>query len=279
MPELPKIKRKRRPFKGWRLLKIIVVVYCSAGIALYYLQEKLMFHPAPLPPDYQFKFNIPFKEVNIPLNAKDNLNIVQFFTQDPIPKGVVLYFHGNRDNINRYAKYAVNFTKHGYDVWITDYPGYGKTTGKFTEENLYMQAKEVYKLANSTFGQNSIIVYGKSLGSGIASYLVSKKPCRRLILETPYYSMPDLLGNYAPFYPTTAMSHFALPTGEYLKELNIPVTIFHGNEDWIIPYRCAAKLKQFLKPGDEFITIDKGSHNDLNSFPLFHEKLDSILSL
>jgi len=278
MPEL-QIKTKKAPFKSRRLLKIIFIVYCSAGIALYYLQEKLMFHPIPFPPGYQFKFNIPFKEVNIPLNAKDNLNLVQFFTHDSMPKGVVLYFHGNRDNINRYAKYVQNFTKHGYEVWINDYPGYGKTTGKLTEANLYMQAIEVYKLANSKFDKNNIIVYGKSLGSGIASYLASKKPCRRLILETPYYSIPDLFGSYAPIYPTSAMAHFKLPTGEYLREIHIPVTIFHGNADWIIPYRCAAKLKQFLKPGDEFVTIDKGSHNDLNDFPLFHEKLDSILSL
>jgi len=275
-PQKNDIKKKR--FKGRKLLKIIVVVYCSAGIVLYYLQEKLLFHPVPLPPGYQFKFNIPFKEVNIPLNRTDNLNIVQFFPQDSMSKGVVLYFHGNRDNVNRYAKYATNFTKHGYEIWIADYPGYGKTTGKLTEENLYLQAREVYKLASSKFGKDSIIVYGKSLGSGIASYLASKKSCRRLILETPYYSIPDLLGTYAPFYPVNSMSHFKLPTGEYLQELNIPVTIFHGNADWVIPYRCSAKLKQFLKPGDEFITIDKGSHNDLNDFPLFHEKLDSVLS-
>ena len=276
MPELQKHKIKTRFF---RLLKIIVIVYCSVGIALYFLQEKLMFRPKPLLPDYQFKFNIPFKEVNIPLNPTDNLNIVQFFTEDAIPKGVVLYFHGNRDNVNRYARYAVDFTKHGYEIWIVDYPGYGKTTGKLTEENLYMQANEVYKLASSKFKGDRIIVYGKSLGSGIASYLASKKTCRRLILETPYYSIPDLFSNYAPFYPVGIMSHFKLPTGEYLTEVNIPVTIFHGSDDWIIPYRCAAKLKQFLKPGDEFITIDNGSHNNLHNFHLFNEKLDSVLSL
>jgi len=279
MHGLQKTKIKGKPFRLRGLLKTVIIVYCSVGIALYYMQEKLMFHPKPLPPGFQFKFNIPFKEVNIPLNTNDNLNVVQFFAQDSIPKGVVLYFHGNRDNVNRYARYAVNFTRHGYEVWITDYPGYGKTTGKLTEENLYMQAKEVYKLARSKFGKDRIIVYGKSLGSGIASYLASKETCRRLILETPYYSIPDLFGNYAPFYPISALSHFKLPTGEYIKELNIPITIFHGTEDWIIPYRCAAKLKQFLKPGDEFITIEKGSHNNLNDFPLFHEKLDSVLSL
>ena len=279
MPELQKTEIKRKSFNARRLLKVLGIVYCSAGIALYFLQEKLMFRPIPLPRGYQFKFDSPFKEVNIRLNKKDNLNIVQFFPNDSISKGVVLYFHGNRDNINWYARYAENFTKHGYEIWITDYPGYGKTTGKLTEENLYIQAKEVYKLARSKFGKDHIIVYGKSLGSGIASYLASKEPCSRLILETPYYSMPDLLSTYVPFYPVHALSHFKLPTAEYLKKLTIPVTIFHGNADWVIPYRCAEKLKQFLKPGDEFITIDKCSHNDLKDFLLFHEKLGSVLSL
>jgi pimeloyl-ACP methyl ester carboxylesterase len=265
--------------KIFRWAKIIIIIYCSAGIALYYLQEKFMFHPTPLSPDYQFKFDIPFKEINIPLNAKDNLSLVQFFPGDSIAKGVVLYFHGNRDNINRYSKYASNFTKNGYQVWMIDYPGYGKTTGTFTEENVYMQAKEMYKLANSRFRTDSIIVYGKSLGSGIASYLASKKICMRLILETPYYSIPDLFSHYAPIFPVNAMTHFKFPTGDYLKEVNIPITIFHGSDDGVIPYSCAAKLKKVLKQGDEFITIDKGAHNDLNNFVLFHEKLDSVLSL
>lgn len=270
---------RSRKQKIIRWTKIGIFIYGVAGIALYYFQEKLLLHPAKLALDYQFKFNLHFKEVNIPLNTTDNLNLVQFFPNDPKPKGVVLYFHGNKGNINHYAEYATNFTKHGYEVWITDYPGYGKTTGKFTEANVYMQAREVYKLANTKFGADSIIVYGKSLGSGIASWLASRKPCKRLILETPYYSIPDLFSHYAPIYPVESLSKFKFPTGEYLKDVKIPVTIFHGTDDWIIPYQRAAKLKKVLKPGDEFITVDKGSHNDLNDFSLFHKKLDSLLSL
>lgn len=265
---------------AWQWAKIIILIYCSAGIALYYLQERLMLHPLPLSPDYKFKFNIPFKEVNIALNEKDNLNLVQFFPPvDSLAKGVVLFFHGNQDNINRYAKYAPFFTKNGYEVWMIDYPGYGKTTGKFTEENVYMQAAEMYKLANTKFNANNIIVYGKSLGSGIASWLASKKACKRLILETPYYSMPDLVKTYAPIYPVETMTHFKFPNGEHLENVTAPVTIFHGSEDEVIPYRCAAKLKKNLKKGDEFIIIDKGKHNNLAGFTLFKNKLDSVLSL
>lgn len=263
--------------KMFRWGKVVIILYCGVGIALYYLQEKLMFHPESLPYNYAFKFEIPFKEVNIAMNANDNLNLVQFFPSAMQTRGVVLYFHGNRGNINRYAKYAANFTRNGYEVWMPDYPGYGKTTGKLSEENLYKQANEVYKLANSKYKEDSIIVYGKSLGSGIAAWVASKKKCKRLILETPYYSMADLLGYYAPIYPTNSMTHFKLPTFQYLQEILEPVTIFHGTDDGVVPYSSGKKLTKFFKPGDEFITIKNGSHNNLNDFPLFHQKLDSLL--
>ncbi len=270
-------KKIRKKMFGWG--KAVIIVYCSIGIALYYLQEKLMFHPEPLPRDYIYNFNIPFKEINIPMNSRDTLNLVQFFPKAGIVKGVVLYFHGNRGNINRYVKYAQNFTKNDYEVWMADYPGYGKTTGKLSEENLYKQALEVYKLAHSKFSEDSIIIFGKSLGSGIASWLASKKSCKRLILETPYYSMPDLFSHYAPIYPTAAMAHFKFPTFRYLQEVKAPVTIFHGNEDDVIPYDKGYKLTKEFKPGDELITIEKGKHNNLNDFPQFRKKLDSLLAL
>jgi uncharacterized protein len=271
--------RRTTKQKIFRITRILIFIYGAVGVVLYYFQQKLLLHPTPLSFNYQFKFNTPFKEVNIPLNATDNLNLIQFFPGDSVRRGVVLYFHGNKENINHYAKYAVNFTKYGYEVWMADYPGYGKTTGKFTEENVYMQAREVYKLANTKFEEDSVIVYGKSLGSGIAAWLASRKPCKRLILETPYFSIPDLFSHYASIYPVESLSKFKFPTGEYLKDVKVPITIFHGTDDWIIPYRHAAKLKKVLKPGDEFITIGKGLHNNLNDFPLFHEKLDSVLSL
>ncbi|HZW70808.1 MAG TPA: alpha/beta fold hydrolase, partial [Hanamia sp.] len=182
--------------KIYRVGIIFTLIYCSVGIALYHLQEKFLFHPEALPRDFEFKFNIRFKEVNIAMNKTDTLNLVQFFPPDSLPKGVVIYFHGNTGNLIKYAKYVPNFTKHGYEVWIPDYPTFGKTTGKLTEENMYQQAREVYKLALSKFATDSIIVYGMSLGSGVASHVAANFHCKRLILETPYYSIPSLLSHY-----------------------------------------------------------------------------------
>jgi len=274
--EKPKVSRGR---KIYRMAIVVTLIYCSIGIALYHLQEKLLFHPESLSKDFQFKFDIPFKEVNIAMNKIDTLNLIQFFPQDAAPKGVVIYFHGNKGNVTRFAKYATNFTKNGFEVWMPDYPTYGKTTGKLTEETMYAQAKEAYKLAHSKFSADRIFVYGRSLGSGVAAYVAAKEDCAGLILETPYYSISDLFSSYAPIYPTNRMSHFKFPVWEYLKEVKEPITIFHGTSDQTIPYREAAKLKKVLKPGDEFITIENGTHNNLNDFSLYHKKLDSVLSL
>jgi pimeloyl-ACP methyl ester carboxylesterase len=265
--------------KIYRAAIVLTLFYCSVGIALYHLQKKFLFHPEKLPGDYVFRFNIPFKEVTIAMNETDTLHLIRFFPEGLARRGVVIYFPGNNGNVIRYAKYAVNFTRHGYEVWMPDYPSYGKTTGKLTEENMYLQARQVYKLAHSKFSADSIIIYGKSLGTGVASYIASREFCKRLILETPYYSMADLFSSYAPIYPTSRMSQFKFPVGDYLKEVKAPVTIFHGILDGVIPYFTASKLKSVLKPGDEFITIEKGNHHNLNDFPFFREKLDSVLEL
>ncbi len=219
-------KRKVRILVRW--IKILLLVYVMIGIGLYFFQDKLLLHPVPLPPDYEYTFSIPFKEVNIPINSKENLNIIQFPPRDSARKGVVLYFHGNKNNIYRYSASSKNFTRNGYEVWMPDYPGFGKTTGDLTEKKLYDEALLVYKLALMKYKADSIIIYGRSFGSGIASQLASIRECRRLILETPYYSIPALFSHYAPIYPTGLLSKYKLPVNEYLPEVTAPITIFHG---------------------------------------------------
>lgn len=271
--------------KLYRWLKIIVLVYCVIGIALYYLQERFLFHPEKLAPNHTFGFHylasrdIPFEEVSIPFNKTDTISMVKFFVEDSVKRGLVLYFHGNKENIYRYARFVSNFTSRGYEVWMEDYPGFGKSTGERTEQKLYEQALQIRKMAAAKYGADSIIIYGKSFGTGIAAYVASETINKRLILETPYYSIPSLFSCYAPIYPTTQMSTFKIPTNEYLAEVHYPICIFHGNDDGVIPYRNASRLKTVLKPTDEFVTVDKGTHHNLNDFPLFRQKLDSLLNL
>ena len=276
MNRIMNYKRKEILF---RWLKIIIIIYCGIGIAVFYLQDYLLFHPVVIERNIPWKFDVPFEEMDIALSNTDTLNLVKFFPKDSLRKGVVIYFHGNKENIGRYAKFATNFTKHGYEVWMEDYPGFGKSVGTRNEKILYRQAEQLHKLALTKYHKDSIIIYGKSFGTGIASYLAAAKDCKRLILETPYYSIPALFSCYAPVYPFESMSVYKIPTNEYLQEAKYPITIFHGTDDGVIPYRCAKKLKAVLKPSDQFVTIEGGTHHNLNDFPLFHRVLDSLLQL
>ena len=274
----PVPEKKSLRTKLFRWIKIIVIAYCSIGIVLYYLQENFLFHPVSLPRSYHYQFEGAFAEKEIAFNEKDTLNMVQFFPKDSIRKGLVLYFHGNRENIGRYAKFTEVFLRHGYEVWMEDYPGYGKSTGERSEKKLYEQAMVVYRLAATQYRGDSIILYGKSFGTGIAAYLASQTKSRQLVLETPYYSIPALFGCYAPIYPTQRMSVYKLPSNEYLRQVPYPVTIFHGTGDWVIPYRCAEKLKQVIKSTDAFVTIKNGTHHNLFDFDVYQHTMDSLLS-
>jgi pimeloyl-ACP methyl ester carboxylesterase len=260
-----------------RGLKVFLLLYCLAGIAFYYGQDWLLFHPQAVDPGVKYDFGQPYAEVNLPYDKETNLNIIEFKTPDT-PKGVVLYFHGNKRNISWYARYATDFTSKGYEVWMLDYPGFGKSKGPLSEQKLYDYALQFYKLARSRWRPSRIILYGKSLGTGIAAQLASVRDCRRLILECPYFSLESVARHYFPIYPLGSMLHYHFPTNAWLPAVTAPITIFHGSDDWLIPYSNAARLKPLLKTGDEFITIEGGSHNDLHEFLPFRQGLEKLLA-
>jgi pimeloyl-ACP methyl ester carboxylesterase len=265
---------RRKIFKWVRWLLLIYVVI---GVALYFFQEKLLFHPVALPFEHKYNIQVPFKEINLPINNDRMLGIVQFTVDSAKPKGVVLYFHGNMVNIERYAPFAKNFTSHQYEVWMLDYPGFGKSTGERTEKTMTSDAIELYKMALARFSADSIIIYGKSMGTGPATFLASRRDCKRLLLESPYYSIDDLMGHYAFMYPTSLISKFHFPSFEYLPEVDAPITMFHGKDDDVIPYSQAKRLLIVAPKGAELVTLEDGGHNNLNDYPLFHQKLDSLL--
>lgn len=267
---------KKPPYLKW--IKIVVIVYCAVGIILYYLQDYILFRPVQVARDKKYQFAVPHKEVNIPYTQNSTINIVQFLPPDTTKKGVVLYFHGNKKNISWYSKYAPYFTRNGYQVWMIDYPGFGKSTGVFTEQNLYDWALTLYKLARANYEPGQIIIYGKSMGTGIAAQLASIRDCRHLFLETPYYDMPSIIGNYLPVYPVNKIIHYKIPTYKYLQDVTAPISVFHGTDDWIISYRNARRLQPFLKQTDTFLTVKDGSHNDLLTYPAVTNHLNGVLN-
>lgn len=265
----------------FRWVKIFLLVYCVVGIAWYYGQDWLLLHPVKMDRNEAYDFSEPFTELNLKYDTATNLNIVQFKATDrpadSVAKGVVLFFHGNSNNIAHDGPHAIDLTSKGYEVWMMDYPGFGKSTGGRTEKELYAYSLVFYKLARSRWKPSQIVLYGRSFGTGLAAQLASVRDCRRLILDCPYYSMTSIFRRYLFLYPVAMMLHYHLPTNEYLPAVTAPVTIFHGDADGVIPYSNSRLLEPLLKPGDEYVTIPGAGHNSLHDSPLFEEKLDSVL--
>lgn len=262
--------------QGWIRKSVVwvVLVYLLGGALLYFFQDAMLFHPEPLSPGHAFLFDQPFEDTTISRDA-DNLNIVKFSTQNS--KGIVLFFHGNRKHVEHYKKYPPFFLRNQYEVWMIEYPGFGKSTGKRNEERLYEQARIMYDLAVKQQLPGNIIIYGKSIGTGIAAHLASTSGCRQLIMETPYYSLHALAHYYFPIYPAHLMMKYHFPIHQYLHKVRVPVTIIHGTDDEIIPFKNAARLKK-EHPRIQLIRIEKGRHNDLSEFPLFQQSVDSLLN-
>lgn len=263
-------KLKLRP-----ILSAIFAIYLVAGAALYMFQKKLIFHPEPLAVDYTFKYDIPFEEMRIRINEKEMLSAVLFKADKP--KGMVVYFHGNARNISKYAGKAKHFIDHGYSVLMMDYPTYGKSTGSLTEATIYANALHMYEVARKFFPPDSIIIYGRSLGTGVAAQLAAIRDCKRLVLEAPYYNMADMAMRMAPIYPYRYMLEYKFPTDEYLAKVTAPIVVIHGTDDNTIPLASGKKLEKLLKPGDKFIPIQDADHNNLDNYPQYGKALDIAL--
>lgn len=263
-------KLKLRP-----ILAALLVIYVIGGAALYFTQKKLIFHPEPLAEDDTFSYSLPFEEIKLRINDKETLSAVMF--KADTAKGMVIYFHGNSRNISKYAGKAKQFVERGYSVLMMDYPSYGKSTGALTEANIYANALRMYEIARKFFPPDNIIIYGRSLGTGVAAQLAAIRDCRRLVLEAPYYSMTDLAMRLIPIYPYRLMLEFKFPTDEYLPKVTAPILIIHGTDDNTIPIASARRLESLLKQQDQFITVPGADHNNFDNYPRYREALDIAL--
>jgi alpha-beta hydrolase superfamily lysophospholipase len=169
----------------------LFIYYIIGGIvflslAVYFLQDLFIFKPEKLRPDFQFKYDAPFRELNFDVEPGVRINGLHFYREKP--KGLILYFHGNSRSIKGWAKYARDFYRYEYDVVLVDYRGFGKSTGKRSETEMLNDMQFVYSSLAANYSESHLIVYGRSLGSGFAAKVASDNIPRYLILDAPYYN-------------------------------------------------------------------------------------------
>lgn len=256
---------------------IVPAVLVGLGLALYLFQEHLIFYPEKLSEKYKFKFGVEFEEVNYETADGEIINTLFFKVKKS--KGVIYYHHGNSGNLETWGQRAIDFTTEGFDVFMYDYRGFGKSTGKIVNEKmLYNDALMLYKKLLYNYKEREIVIYGISLGTGIASKLASNNNPAKLLLETPYYNFYDVAKFHYPYLPNSILLHYKFKTDKLLPKLDIPIYLFHGTEDETVPYSSSERLVK-LSQNITLFTIRDGSHNDLNTFHDYHEYLKRALNV
>jgi alpha-beta hydrolase superfamily lysophospholipase len=256
----------------------ILVIYVAINIALYYLQDYMLFKPEKLDAGFQFDYeNQDTKEYNLQTRDGATINGLRFFPKGE-SKGVVLYLKGNSKSIKGWGKFAVDFTRHGYNVLMVDYRGFGKSTGRRSQKAIKRDLQLVYNKLKAQTSEDRIILYGRSLGSGFAAKLASMNHPKMLVLDAPYYSLTKVTARYAPFMPLSLLLKYPLPTYKWLKYVQCPIHIIHGTQDKLIPFKSSIKLSKVKPKLTKLHTVIGGGHKNLNNFESYHSMLDDILN-
>lgn len=257
------------------ILKVIIGLYILVCVAFYFLQEKIIFVPETLEKTHQFDFGQNFEEFNFKTADGKLINGLLFKADSS--KGLIFYLHGNEGSLNGWGKVADTYTELNYDIFILDYRGYGKSEGKITnQEQLFEDNQMVYNELMKEYDEKDIIILGYSIGSGMASFLASGNDPKRLILQAPYYSLTDLLGQMYPFIPAFTL-RYKFATNKYLKNCSMPITIIHGNQDAVIPYESSLRLREEFKSKVNLITLEGLGHNGITKNEDYKKALKTVL--
>jgi len=254
----------------------LLVFYLLICLLIYFFQELVLFHPVKLESGYKYDFKLSHKEFNVKTKDGNMLNALYF--PAPENKGLIVYYHGNADNLSRWGKVAEDFTKLGFSVAMYDYRGFGKSTGKITDEaHLHEDAELFYDYCRQTFPSSKIILYGRSLGSGLAIKQAVTHAQDILVLETPYHSFVGLGKHYLPMIPFERLNRYSIRSEDWIANVKCPIFIIHGDRDLVVPQKFG-KLLSGKNSNSTFISIEGGKHKNLNIFEKYHKEIKNILS-
>ncbi len=256
-------------------LLIAAVSYVALCVLFYFTQHLFFFRPEILSHSFTYQYPFPFDELNFETADGGRINAIHF--KVPNARGIIYYLKGNSRSIKGWGKFAKDFLSNGYDFFMMDYRGFGKSRGKRTEAKLFDDAQQLYKWIAAHYPEDQIVIYGRSLGTGIAARIASWNKPRLLILDSPYRSFYRNCSRFAFFLPLKWLLRYNLRTAEYLGSVTCPAHIIHGTSDRLVSFRQSEELKALHPDKVNLHPIDGGHHNDLPDFPEFFELLYDIL--
>jgi fermentation-respiration switch protein FrsA (DUF1100 family) len=176
----------------------------------------------------------------------------------------VVYFHNNRDTVESRLDFASALRRRGYGVLLVEYRGYGVSRGSSpSEDGLYDDAEAALEmLAGRGVTADRVVLWGTSLGTGVAAEMARRGRGARLVLETPYTSIPDLVTDRVPMAPARILLADHFDTLAKAAQITVPTTIVHGDADEIVPFWMGERLAHAVR-GARLVRVPGGHHGDL----------------
>ncbi|MCB9077424.1 MAG: alpha/beta hydrolase [Anaerolineaceae bacterium] len=240
---------------------IAATSYISLTFLLYLFQTRLIFLPTTAMMATPASIGLPYEEVHF--TAADGVKLAGWFAPAAEAEFTILFFHGNAGNISHRLDTVNLYHRLGFNVFIIDYRGYGQSEGRPSEAGSYLDAEAAWQhlVEDRQMRPEQIIIVGRSLGGGIASWLAQHHRAGALVLESTFTSIPDMAARQYPFLPVRPLARVRYNTLARVSTLTMPILIVHSPHDEVIPYdhgrqlfEAAPEPKQFLKTA--------GGHND-----------------
>jgi pimeloyl-ACP methyl ester carboxylesterase len=260
------------------LLAIPVLLWSLAVGGLWSQQERLLFFPEPIPAEMDLQTSDIREEwVEVPGARLHALHLRQPSRDGrPTTRGIVFYLHGNAGNVKGWLNNADYWRRSGFDLFMLDYRGFGKSTGQIEHEaQLLDDVQRAWAQVAPEYQGLRRVVLGRSLGTGLATYLASKVQPDLLVLVSPYRSIAAMAQSRYPWVPGFAL-RYPLRTEAWLPEVRSQILICHGDRDPLIPISHAEALHD-LAPGSRLVRIPGAAHDDIQLNPVYQATLMSQL--
>ena len=250
------------------ILKWIVLLgaggYIAVVAALYFGQRVLLYLPWPgrISPAAA---GLPEAE-EVVLTTSDRERVIAWHVPPRPDRPVVIYFHGNAETIAKRVPRHRDLIADGVGLVALSYRGYMGSTGRPTEEGLLRDAEAAYQFAVSHYPADRIVLWGHSLGSGVAVALAATRPVAKLVLEAPFSSTADVAASMFPIVPVRWLMHDQFHSDQRIGAVTAPILILHGDKDRVVTVALGERLFALAREPKRFVHYPDGGHDDLDAY-------------
>jgi uncharacterized protein len=247
------------------IIAAVLLGYVSGLAVLFFKQRSMLF---PIPPVGRMApadAGLPQAEEHV-LTTADGEKVIVWHVPAQPGRPVVLFFPGNGDFLAGRVSRFKGITADGTGLVALSYRGYAGSSGAPSEYGLLQDAEAAYAFTLARYGADQIVVWGFSLGTGVAVALAAEHPVSKLILEAPYTSTVDVAGALLRIVPVSLLMRDQFHSDRRIAEVTVPLLIMHGTDDPAIPIAFGERLFALAHEPKQFVRFPGGGHENLDDF-------------